>query len=199
MTEIYDYLRLLFARVGHPHCPNCGREVSQQTVQQMVDAITSKPDGTRLLLLAPLVRGRKGEFTKLFDDVRRDGFTRVLVDGEMYGIDDEIKLDEKFKHDIHVVVDRLAMKEGIRRRLADSVETALRLAEGLVVIRTVPRDDSEPREHTFSERFACSTCNISLPELEPRIFSFNSPHGACPSARGWGTSARLISAFATRC
>ena len=187
VTEIYDYMRLLFARVGRPHCPSCGDPIGAQSIEQILESILTFAEGTRFMVLAPLVRSRKGEFSKLFDDIRRDGFSRVMVDGELRTLDEEITLDKKFKHDIDVVVDRLAMRDGIRRRLADSVETALRLTEGLVVVRTVPRDgDGAPLETTYSERFACTSCNISLPELEPRIFSFNSPHGACPTCTGLG-------------
>ncbi|MCB0879854.1 MAG: excinuclease ABC subunit UvrA, partial [Thermoleophilia bacterium] len=190
VTEVYDYLRLLFARVGHPHCPTCGKPIAAQSVEQILDSIELNPEGTRLMVLAPLVRMRKGEFTKLFDEVRRDGFSRVVVDGEVRNLndeEDEIKLDKKFKHDIDVVVDRISIKQGVRRRLADSVETALRLADGLVAVRTVPRDGGgEPVETMFSERFACPDGHVSLPELEPRIFSFNNPHGACPSCTGLG-------------
>ncbi len=190
VTEVYDYLRLLFARVGHPHCPTCGKRIEAQSIEQILDSVELAEEGTRIMVLAPLVRMRKGEFTKLFDEVRRDGFTRVVVDGELRNLsdaDDEIKLDKKFKHDIDVVVDRIALKPGIRRRLADSVETALRLADGLVATRTVPREgEGEPVETMYSERFACPDGHVSLPELEPRIFSFNNPHGACPKCTGLG-------------
>ncbi|MBC7645131.1 MAG: excinuclease ABC subunit UvrA, partial [Thermoleophilia bacterium] len=187
VTEIYDYLRLLWARVGHPHCPNCAREIGAQSIEQILDAILMFEEGTRFLVLAPLVRGRKGESLKLFEDLRREGFSRVMVNGEQRQLDEDITLDKKFKHDIDVIVDRLSMKDNIRRRLADSVETALRLGEGLVLIRTAPRDgEGKPVDRTFSERFACPDCGISLPELEPRIFSFNSPHGACPECTGLG-------------
>lgn len=187
VTEIYDYLRLLYARVGHPHCPQCGERIGAQSIEQILDSILTMPTGTRLMIVAPLVRGRKGEFSKLLEDLRRDGFQRVLVNGELHSLEEEITLDKKFKHDIDAVVDRLAIKDGIRRRLADSVETALRLADGLVAVRTVPREDTDAsEEHVYSERFACSNCHISLPELEPRIFSFNSPHGACPTCTGLG-------------
>lgn len=190
VTEVYDYLRLLFARVGHPHCPECGKQIEAQSIEQILDSIELFEHGTRLMVLAPLVRTRKGEFTKLFEDVRRDGFTRVLVDGELRNLadeEDEIVLDKKFKHDIDVVVDRIAMKAGIRRRLADSVETALRLADGLVSVKTIPRKGEDKSEvQLFSERFACPDGHVSLPELEPRIFSFNNPHGACASCTGLG-------------
>ena len=188
VTEVYDYLRLLFARVGHPHCPTCGRLIEAQSTEQILDSIELHEEGTRIMVLAPLVRMRKGEFGKLFEEVRRDGFTRVVVDGDVRNLDDEdIVLDKKYKHDIDVVVDRIAIKPGGRRRLADSVETALRLADGLVEIRTVPRDgEGEPESRVYSERFACPEGHVSLPELEPRIFSFNNPHGACPVCTGLG-------------
>ncbi|MCW2923337.1 MAG: uvrA [Thermoleophilia bacterium] len=188
VTEVYDYLRLLFARVGHPHCPVCGEPIAAQSIEQILDSVELHEEGTRLMVLAPLVRMRKGEFGKLFEEVRRDGFTRVVVDGELRNLNDEdIVLDKKFKHDIDVVIDRVSMKAGVRRRLADSVETALRLADGLVVVRTAPKEgEGEPEERTYSERFACPKGHVSIPELEPRIFSFNNPHGACTQCTGLG-------------
>jgi len=188
VTEVYDYLRLLYARVGHPHCPTCGKPIEAQSIEQILDSIELHTEGTRLMVLAPLVRMRKGEFGKLFEEVRRDGFTRVVVDGEVRNLNDEdIILDKKYKHDIDVVVDRVTMKPGVRRRLADSVETALRLADGLCAISTVPREgEGSAQSRTYSERFACPEGHVSLPELEPRIFSFNNPHGACPQCTGLG-------------
>ncbi len=183
VTEIYDYLRLLYARIGHPHCPRCGRPISGQSVQQIVDHICELEPGTRFSVLAPVVRGRKGEYGKLFEQLRADGFTRVEVDGVVRELDEDIDLDKKFKHDIGVVVDRLVMKDGLRRRLTDSVETAAALADGLVDVEIA---GVAPRRLTFSEKFACVHCGISLPEIEPRIFSFNSPHGACPACHGLG-------------
>ena len=183
VTEIYDYLRLLYARVGHPHCPNCGRPISGQSVQQIVDHICELEPGTRFSVVAPVVRGRKGEYGKLFEQFRADGFTRVKVDGEVRELEEDIELDKKFKHDIAVVVDRLVMKDGLRRRLTDSVETAAALADGLVDVELA---GDEERTLTFSEKFACVHCGISLPEIEPRIFSFNNPHGACPACHGLG-------------
>ncbi|HQF51544.1 MAG TPA: excinuclease ABC subunit UvrA, partial [Thermoleophilia bacterium] len=183
VTEIYDYLRLLYARIGHPHCPRCGRPISGQSVQQIVDHICELEPGTRFSVLAPVVRGRKGEYGKLFEQLRADGFTRVEVDGVVRELDEDIDLDKKFKHDIGVVVDRLVMKDGLRRRLTDSVETAAALADGLVDVEIA---GDAPRRLTFSEKFACVHCGISLPEIEPRIFSFNSPHGACPACHGLG-------------
>jgi len=183
VTEIYDYLRLLYARIGHPHCPRCGRPISGQSVQQIVDHICELDPGTRFSVLAPVVRGRKGEYGKLFEQLRADGFTRVEVDGVVRELEEDIDLDKKFKHDIGVVVDRLVMKDGLRRRLTDSVETAAALADGLVDVEIA---GDAPRRLTFSEKFACVHCGISLPEIEPRIFSFNSPHGACPACHGLG-------------
>ena len=183
VTEIYDYLRLLYARVGHPHCPNCGRPISGQSVQQIVDHVCELEPGTRFSVVAPVVRGRKGEYGKLFEQFRADGFTRVKVDGEVRELEEDIELDKKFKHDVAVIVDRLVMKEGLRRRLTDSVETAAALADGLVDVELAGDD---PRTLTFSEKFACVHCGISLPEIEPRIFSFNNPHGACPACHGLG-------------
>jgi excinuclease ABC subunit A len=181
VTEIYDYLRLLYARVGHPHCPKCGREISGQSAEQIVEQVLELPEGTRFTIDAPVVRGRKGEFKELFDQLRADGYTRVRVDGEQRLLEDPIDLDKQIRHTISVVVDRLVMKEGLRTRLTDSVETALRLAEGLVEVAEV-----EGVTHTYSEKFACPDDGISLPELAPRIFSFNSPHGACPRCTGLG-------------
>ncbi|MDX6553038.1 MAG: excinuclease subunit, partial [Gaiellales bacterium] len=176
-----DYLRLLYARVGRPHCPKCGNPVSGQSAEQIVEQVLALPEGTRFTVDAPVVRGRKGEFRDLFEELRADGYTRVKVDGEQYMIEDVPALDKQIRHTIAVVIDRLVMKAGLRPRLTDSVETALRLAEGLVEITEV---DGQVR--TYSERFACPACGISLPELAPRIFSFNSPHGACPHCTGLG-------------
>jgi len=183
VTEIYDYLRLLYARVGHPHCPQCGRPIAGQSVQQIVDHVCEIEPGTRFSVVAPVVRGRKGEYGKLFEQLRADGFTRVKVDGEVRELEEAIDLDKKYKHDIAVIVDRLVMKEGLRRRLTDSVETAAGLADGLVDVELAGDD---VRTLTFSEKFACIHCGISLPEIEPRVFSFNSPHGACPACHGLG-------------
>ncbi len=181
VTEIYDYLRLLFARIGIPHCPVCGRAIERQTSDQIVDRILEMDVGTKFQVLAPVVKGRKGEYGKLLDDLRREGFTRVRVDKEMRGLEEEIALDKKFKHDIDVVVDRLVIKEGLRTRLADSVETALRLANGTVVIAVV---DGE--ELPFSQALACPVHGVSMDELAPRDFSFNNPYGACPDCNGLG-------------
>src|SRR4051812_46801525 len=187
VTEIYDYLRLLWARIGHPHCPNCGRPIAAQSAEQIIDQVMTLEDGTRFMVLAPVVRGRKGEYGKLFEELRAEGYTRVKVDGEVRRLEEEIVLDKKYKHDIAVVVDRLVMREDLRKRLADSIETAVGLAEGLLEIELV--DTGEVT--TYSERFACLHCGTSMPELEPRMFSFNSPHGACPRCTGLGSQMEI--------
>jgi excinuclease ABC subunit A len=181
VTEIYDYLRLLYARVGKPHCPVCGRPIAGQSVEQIVDQLLRLPEGSRFTVNAPIVRDRKGEYRAELEHLRAEGFTRVKVDGEQRSLDEEIELDKKFKHTIEVVVDRLVMKPDLRHRLADSVETALALADRLVTVDVVDGDSL-----TFSERFACPFHGVGLPELEPRVFSFNSPHGACPRCTGLG-------------
>ncbi len=182
ITEIYDYLRLLYARIGIPHCPNCGKPIEQQTSQQIIEQVVKYADGTKLQVLAPVVRGRKGEYRELFERLRKDGFARVQVDGNVYNLEENIKLDKKERHDIDVVVDRIVMKDGVQRRLADSIETALNLGEGIVSIQVVGGD-----RHDFSTHFACIDCGISFEELEPRMFSFNNPYGACPECSGLGT------------
>ncbi|KAB0671209.1 excinuclease ABC subunit UvrA [Oryzomonas sagensis] len=198
VTEIYDYLRLLFARVGHPHCTSCGREITSQTVSQMVDQIMALPAGAKLTLLAPMIRGRKGEYKKELNQLRKEGFTRVVIDGTLRELADEIELDKKKKHDIDIVIDRIVVKEGVQRRLADSLETALHHAEGVVKVETVLPATDEPDEeggrrppkpvtHIFSEKLACVECGISYQEVTPRLFSFNNPHGACPDCTGLGT------------
>jgi excinuclease ABC subunit A len=187
VTEIYDYLRLLYARVGRPHCPVCGRPIAGQSIDSIVDQVLHVPDGTRFTVNAPVVRDRKGEYKDLLEELRREGFTRVKVDGEQRLLEEEIELDKKFKHTIEVVVDRLRMKPDLRTRLTQSIETATQLAEGLVTIDVL--DDG--RELTFSERFACPDHGVSLPELQPRIFSFNSPHGACPRCTGLGAQQEI--------
>ena len=190
VTEIYDYLRLLWARIGHPHCPTCGRPITGQSAEQIIDQVMELPEGTRFMVLAPIVRGRKGEYGKQLQDLRGEGFSRVKVDGELRRLDEEIALDKKFKHDIAVVVDRLVMKAELRKRLADSVETAVALADGLVEVELV--DKPAPGNlQTYSERFACPEHGPSLIELEPRVFSFNSPHGACPRCTGLGSQMEL--------
>ncbi len=181
VTEVYDYFRLLYARVGIPHCPQCGMEIKKQTVDQMVDEIMNLPQGTRLQLLAPVVRGRKGAHAKLFEQAKRSGYVRVRVDGNIYELSEEISLDKNIKHNIEILVDRLIIKEGIEQRLSDSIENVLNLAEGLMIVDVI---DGEPL--TFSQNFACPDCSISIEELEPRIFSFNNPFGACPDCHGIG-------------
>jgi excinuclease ABC subunit A len=186
VTEIYDYLRLLYARVGRPHCPICGRPIAGQSIESIVDQVLRLPEGTKFTVNAPVVRDRKGEYKDLLEQLRGEGFTRVKVDGEERLLEEEIELDKKFKHTIEVVVDRLSMKADLRHRLTDSIETALALAEGLVTVAVV---DGE--ELTFSERFACPEHGVGLPELQPRIFSFNSPHGACPRCTGLGAQQEI--------
>ncbi len=185
ITEIYDYLRLLFARIGHPYCYKCGKEITAQTVQQMVDRVFDLPSETKLQILAPIVRGRKGEYRKEFADMKGKGFVRARIDGEIRELEEEITLDKNRKHTIEIVIDRLLLKkvpdEKLRRRLADSIEISLRLAEGIVVINQIDGEDI-----LFSERLACIDCGISYPEITPRVFSFNSPHGACPNCDGLG-------------
>ena len=182
VTEIYDYLRVLFARIGVPHCPSCGAVISAQTVQQMVDRVMALPQGSRLMVLAPVVRGRKGEYRKLFFDLRRQGYVRVRVNGQFHELSEEIELAKTKKHTIEVVVDRLVIRDTLGSRLNDSLETALRLAEGVVQV-----DVADGPSHVFSERLACAACGISFPEVSPRMFSFNSPYGACPECGGIGS------------
>ena len=181
VTEIYDYFRLLYARIGIPHCPKCGKEIKKQSVDQMVDQILSLPEGTRIQLLAPVVRGRKGEHAKVLERAKRSGYVRVRVDGSLYELTEEIKLDKNIKHNIEIVVDRLVVKPGIDRRLADSIESVLALTEGLLFVDVI---GGEPM--TFSQSFACPDCGISIDEIEPRSFSFNNPFGACPECYGLG-------------
>lgn len=181
VTEIYDYFRLLYARIGIPHCPNCGKEIRKQTVDQMVDHIMSLNAGTKIQLLAPVVRGRKGEHVKVFDRAKRSGYVRVRVDGNLYELTEEIKLDKNIKHNIEIIVDRLAVKEGIERRLTDSIENVLELADGLLEVDVIDGESIN-----FSQSFSCPDCNISIDEIEPRSFSFNNPFGACPVCFGLG-------------
>jgi len=190
VTEIYDYLRLLWARIGKPHCYNCGRPIAAQSAEQIIDQIMGLDEGTRFMVLAPIVRGRKGEYGKQLEELRGEGFTRVKVDGELRLLEDEIVLDKKFKHDISVVVDRLIMRPELRKRLADSVETAVSLADGILEVEVLGGEEAN-RVLTFSERFACLHCGISMPELEPRMFSFNSPHGACQRCTGLGSQMEI--------
>src|SRR5918994_842943 len=187
VTEIYDYLRLLWARIGHPHCHICGKPIAGQSAEQIIDQVMELEEGTRFMVLAPVVRGRKGEYGKVLEELRAEGFQRAKVDGELRMLEDEIVLDKKFKHDISVVIDRLVMRHDLRKRLADSIETAVALADGIVDI-----EDVESAEvSTYSERFMCLHCGTSMPELEPRMFSFNSPHGACPRCTGLGSQMEI--------
>jgi len=190
VTEIYDYLRLLYARIGKPHCYNCGLEVSAQSSEQIVDQIVSLPEGTRVQLLAPVIRGRKGEYQKLFEEIGREGFARVRVDGETRELRDKIELDKKRKHTIEVIVDRLVIKADVRKRLTDSIETTLRLSSGIATI-LAEESRGEIRELTFSEKLACVACGLSFEELAPRLFSFNSPYGACPECTGLGVKIEI--------
>src|SRR2546423_7001464 len=226
VTEIYDYLRLLWARIGHPHCPNCGRPIAAQSAEQIIDQVMTLPDGTRFMVLAPVVRGRKGEYGKLLDELRADGFARVKIDGRVRMLEESIVLDKRYKHDISLVVDRLIMRHDVRKRLADSVETAVAQADGLLEVeivagaggsgqtsaggggadghstgalgvraaatQIVAGETPDPGTvFTFSERFACPEHGPSLVELEPRIFSFNSPHGACDHCTGLGSQMEI--------
>ena len=183
VTEIYDYLRLLFARAGEPHCPKCGKIIEQQSVQQIVDQVLELPQGSRFMVMAPLVRGRKGEHMRVLDDMRRAGYVRMFIDGEVRTLDEDIRLEKNKKHSLSVVIDRLAVREGIRQRLTDSVETALKLADGFAEVATLGETTAT---QLFSEHFACNDCGISLPAIEPRLFSFNNPFGACPDCTGLG-------------
>ena len=187
VTEIYDYLRLLWARVGTPHCPKCGKEIKQQTIDQIIDQVMLLPEATRIQVLSPVVRARKGEYQKLFEDSRKSGYVRVRVDGALYDLTEEIKLDKNKKHNIEVVVDRLVIKPDITRRLTDSVETAAALAGGIVIINVVGED----RDILFSQNYACEDCGISIEELTPRMFSFNNPFGACPTCTGLGSQLKV--------
>jgi len=187
VTEIFDYLRLLYARIGIPHCPHCGKEIRQQTVDQMVDAILALPEGTRLQILAPIVRGRKGEHLKLLEDARKAGFVRVRIDGQQYELDDVPVLDKKKKHEIDIVVDRIVIREGINQRLNDSIETALKQSGGLMASQVMP----DGAVTLFSQNYACPDCGVSIAELTPRMFSFNNPYGACSECSGLGTLIKI--------
>src|SRR5713226_2764796 len=186
VTEIYDYLRLLYARVGHPHCPVCGKPIAGQSLENIVDQVLRLPEGAKFTVNAPVVRDRKGEFKDVLEELRAEGFTRVKVDGEQKLLEEPIELDKKFKHTIEVVVDRLVMKPDLRTRLWQSIETAAQLADGLVAIDVVGGESM-----LFSEKFACPDHGVSLPELQPRIFSFNAPHGACPRCTGLGAQQEI--------
>ena len=189
VTEIYDYLRLLWARTGTPHCPKCGKEIKQQTVDQIVDQLAALPERTKLQIMAPVIRGRKGEHQKIFDDARRSGYVRARVDGNLYDLSEEIPLDKNKKHSIEVVIDRIVVKPDTQRRLTDSVETALALAGGLVSV--LVSDEAGERELSFSQNYACDDCGISIDELTPRLFSFNNPYGACPKCGGLGVQLQI--------
>src|SRR5450830_263146 len=195
VTEIYDHLRLLFARVGTPHCPKCGRVIEQQTVEQIVDAVVHLPANSRIMILAPLIKDRKGEHKKIFEDVRKAGYVRVRVNGEVLDVNEDIKLDRYKQHTIEAVVDRIVVKpevNGDHNRIADSVETALKLGGGVVYVSVQPSNGKkESDDLMFSEHFSCPVDNISLGEIEPRTFSFNTPHGACPACTGLGTQMEL--------
>ena len=181
VTEIYDYMRLLFARTGVPHCPNCGREIARQTVDMICDKVTAYPEGTKILVNAPVVRGKKGEYAKELAGFKKSGYARVNIDGIVYNLDEEIKLEKNLKHNISVVIDRLVVKEGIEKRLADSVEAAVKLSDGLVEIEEVGG-----KSVLYSTKYACPDCGVSIEEIEPRLFSFNNPFGACPGVPRFG-------------
>lgn len=180
VTEIYDYFRLLFARIGIPHCPKCGREIRRQTVDEIADRVMAMPEGSKILINAPVVRGRKGEYVKELAGYKKSGYGRVKIDGVVYDLQEEIHLEKNLKHNISVVVDRLIVKPGIQKRLTDSLENALKLAAGLVVI------DCDGKEDLYSVNYACPDCGVSIEEIEPRLFSFNTPYGACPDCLGLG-------------
>src|SRR6185295_7987580 len=180
-TEIYDYLRLLFANIGVPHCPSCDREISSQSLERILDLVMLHPPDERINVLAPIVRGRKGEFKRDLADLRARGFTRARIDGSFVALDGEIALDRRKNHNIDVLVDRLIVKSGLERRLSDSIDLAMKLADDIVVINTL-----EGGDRLFSRRLACPACGVSIPEITPRAFSFNSPHGACPGCQGLG-------------
>ena len=187
VTEIYDYLRLLWARVGTPHCPKCGKEIQQQTIDQIIDQVLTLPEASRIQVLAPVVRGKKGEHMKVFEDARRSGYVRVRADGSLYDLSEEIKLEKNKKHNVEIVVDRLVIREDVARRLTDSVETASALSGGLVIVNVTEED----RDILFSQNYACEDCGISIEELSPRMFSFNNPYGACPTCTGLGAQLKV--------
>ncbi len=192
VTEIYDYLRLLYARVGHVFCYGCGRQIASQTVQQITDQVQSIPEGKKVMILAPIVKDRKGEFKKDLLELQKKGFVRARIDGEVRQLEEGVQLNKKFKHTIEAVVDRLIIKSNMGKRLADSVESALQVGEGSLVVSVLSKGKSDPEEEMlFSEKFACSYCNISYPELEPRLFSFNNPTGACFKCDGLGNKMEI--------
>ena len=186
VTEIYDYFRLLYARIGIPHCPKCGKEIKKQSVDQMVDTIMELEDGTKLQLLAPVVRGKKGRHEKVLEQAKKAGYVRVLVDGNLYELSEEITLDKNIKHNIEIVVDRLVVREGMEKRLTDSIENVLSLADGLMIVDVI---GGEPMN--FSMSFACPDCGVSISEIEPRSFSFNNPYGACCTCDGLGILSKI--------
>ena len=198
VTEIYDYIRLLYARIGVPYCPNCNTKIEKQSIDQIVDKVLELPEGTRIQILAPVVRGKKGEFKKEFEGYRKEGFVRIKIDDEIYDLSDDINIEKNKKHQIELVVDRLVIRDDIRSRLTESIETSLNTADNMVVISIVPRDDIDlsnfaginkkdgSREILFSCNYACPTCGFSFPEITPRMFSFNNPFGACPDCLGIG-------------
>ena len=189
VTEIYDYIRLLYARIGVPHCPNCGKKIEKQTIDQVVDSLMELEEGTKIQVFAPVVRGRKGEYTKLLEDFSKEGFVRVRVDGQIYELTDDIEIDRKKKHNIDIIVDRLVIKDDIRSRLTESVETAFKYANNLVLVGI--GGTTETRDVLYSQNYACPDCNISFEELSPRMFSFNNPFGACPECTGIGYLMRI--------
>ena len=186
VTEIYDYLRLLWARIGVPHCPKCGKEIHQQTIDQIIDQLTALPEGTKLQILAPVVRQRKGEHVKVFADARKSGYVRVRVDGNLYDLSEEIALEKNKKHSIEIVIDRVVIRPDVRSRLTDSVETASALSGGLVLADVIGGETL-----SFSQNYACDDCGISIEELTPRMFSFNNPYGACPTCTGLGIQMKI--------
>ena len=186
VTEVYDYLRLLYARIGRPHCPSCGQPITQQTVEQIVDQILALPEGTRIQVLAPVVRGRKGEHKRVVEQIAKEGFIRIRVDGELREVSAELNLDKNKKHSIEIVVDRIVVRPDVQGRISDSVQTALKFGEGIVFVDVIGGE-----ELMFSEKFACIDCGISMEELTPRMFSFNSPYGACPSCEGLGSKQEI--------
>ena len=187
VTEVYDYLRLLWARVGTPHCPKCGKEIKQQTIDQIIDQVLALPEGTRIQVMAPVIRGKKGEHAKVFEDAKRSGYVRVRADGNLYELDEEIKLEKNKKHSIEIIVDRLIIRPDIQQRLTDSVETAAALSGGTVIVNLL----REERDLMFSQNYACEDCGISIEELTPRMFSFNNPFGACPTCTGLGSQLKV--------
>ena len=182
VTEIYDYIRLLYARIGIPYCPKCGKKIEKQSIDQIVDSVLELEEGTKIQILSPVIRGKKGEFAKLLEDFQKEGFIRARIDGKLIELNDDIDIDRKKKHNIELIVDRLVIKNGIRSRLTESIETALKYANNLVIIDNVSKNE----ENLFSQNYACPDCNISFEELSPRMFSFNNPFGACPDCTGIG-------------